>query len=817
MHRESQEPATPRIFTLSAEAFTFVAVFLILTAAITEPPKLPHKAIGYDIESQALALEEIRSDIYFETEDLKATKEKRDAAAAQAPDTYRVDREGVQRQLRTLDDRIEALLSKRDEVAEVVRKALLKSDSSQTDSDVVSKAVTGYAVRLKEDPAFHGFENPSNLAAWLMPSMDSVPKRQFAGSGKNNGNGRGALPVAELVEPKERPFEFAYAKQLARFAREGLEYVLAYGVIAAEPAGGADKRKLTIVREHPVGDQKLTVEMPAGKVPALEDAEVMLADKIAGMARTTLGQDTDSPVDWTRLQAAAVDMAKPQIAETLVFDQVDTERARERARLAVAPVLKEIRTGKVLQRSGDDWTAQSRSDVRTYWAKLEGRREPLSRILAAIGANIIFVALALGCLVRSIRLLTPRPQNVLRNLNLSLLATVTTVTLGRLIFYFEPSGLVVPTAAGAILITILLNPRIAVMTAFVTSLLVSIQFGYDWRVLILGCAMSAAGIFSTYQVRRRSDMTNAAFKATAVGILVMLALALGTGTSTGGPVLRRIALVVLNGGVCVFIVPGLLSPLERLFHITTDIQLLEYSDLNNELLSRMAIEMPATYAHSMMLGQIAEAAAEAIGANGLLARVCAYYHDIGKMRRPEYFSENQAGFNVHDEMPPRLSARAIAAHVTYGEEVAREYRLPRPIIDGIREHHGTCMISFFYQQAIDRHRHHDVQEQDFRYPGPKPQRRETAILMICDAVESGVRSIKNPNEERIREFVDKIISARASDRQFDECGLTLKELDTIKEVLAHRLVTSLHSRIAYPDKKPEKPAGNVINMPGAAK
>jgi len=426
------------------------------------------------------------------------------------------------------------------------------------------------------------------------------------------------------------------------------------------------------------------------------------------------------------------------------------------------------------------------------------------------------VLLALACLVRSIRFLTAKPQDVLRNLNLAVLVMVATVVLGRIASYFEPSGLVVPTAAGAILVTILLNPRIAVMTAFMTSALVSIQFGYDWRALILGCTMSAAGVFSTYEVRRRSDMTSAAAKATIAGILVIAALSLGTETPTGSAALRRIALVALNGGMCMLIVPGLLSPLERLFRITTDIQLLEYSDLNNKLLSRMAIEMPATYAHALMLGQIAEAAAEAIGANGLLARVCAYYHDIGKMRRPEYFSENQTGFNVHDDMPPRLSARAIAAHVAYGVELAKEYHLPDPIIGGIREHHGTCMIGFFYQQAVEQHRHHDVQEEDFRYPGPKPQSRETAILMICDAIESGVRSIRNPNEERVREFVDKIVAARANDHQFDECGLTLKDLGTIKEVVAHRVATSLHARIAYPEKKPEKRPDNVIPMSGKA-
>jgi len=262
------------------------------------------------------------------------------------------------------------------------------------------------------------------------------------------------------------------------------------------------------------------------------------------------------------------------------------------------------------------------------------------------------------------------------------------------------------------------------------------------------------------------------------------------------------------------LVPAALSPLERFFGITTDIQLLEFSDLNNELLSQLARKAGATYSHSQIAGQMAGAAAEAIGANGLLAKVCAYYHDIGKMQRSEYFSENQNGHNVHDEMPPRLSARVIAAHVTQGAQMAREYHLPKPIIDGILEHHGTGIIGFFYQQAKEQQKHGDVAEEDFRYPGPKPQRPETAILMICDAVESGVRSFRNPNEARVREFVDKIIASRVADRQFDECHLTLKQLDTVAAVVVKQAMTNLHTRVAYPEVKEESPAGNVVAMPG---
>jgi putative nucleotidyltransferase with HDIG domain len=216
-----------------------------------------------------------------------------------------------------------------------------------------------------------------------------------------------------------------------------------------------------------------------------------------------------------------------------------------------------------------------------------------------------------------------------------------------------------------------------------------------------------------------------------------------------------------------------------------------------------------------VLGQLAEAAADAIGANGLMARVAAYYHDIGKMRRSEYFCENQQGTNIHDELSPRLSARAIAAHVIQGAEMAREHHLPQPIIDGILEHHGTCLIGYFYQQAQKQQKHGDVKEEDFRYPGPKPQRPETAILMICDAVESGVRSIKHPNEERVREFVDKIIAARSADRQFDDCNLTLKQLDTIAEVVTQRSMSNMHGRISYTEEK-DNDTGNIVPMPGAA-
>jgi len=506
-------------------------------------------------------------------------------------------------------------------------------------------------------------------------------------------------------------------------------------------------------------------------------------------------------------------IAKPDITPTLVFDKVLTERERNRARDAVEPVTKKIQAYQTIQKDGEPWTAQSREDVKAYWSELQ--KHSGKGVFSLIAAHAVLVALIMVFLARLVPLLSDEPEYRYRNVNLCLVVLCGALVVGRAASYFDDTGLTVPVAAGTIVLAILLNARLAVLTGILAAILLSIQFGYDWSLVVVAGAMSSAGALSIARVRKRSDMGGAAVKATVAGLLALLATTLATESVQTEAVLRRLAMVLLNGGVCLFVVPGLLSPMERLSGIVTDITLLEHSDLNNEVLSRMGVEIPATYAHSLMLGQLAEAAADAVGGNGLLARVCAYYHDIGKLRRPEYFSENQNGKNVHDALPPRLSARAIASHVTEGMELAREYHLPKPIVDGILEHHGTCLISFFYEQALEQHKHGDIQEADFRYPGPRPRRRETAILMICDAVESGVRSMKSPNEERVKEFIDKIIANRAADRQFDECPLTLKDLEVVAEVVAKRILSTLHTRITYPEKTTERKAGTVIPLSGA--
>lgn len=256
-----------------------------------------------------------------------------------------------------------------------------------------------------------------------------------------------------------------------------------------------------------------------------------------------------------------------------------------------------------------------------------------------------------------------------------------------------------------------------------------------------------------------------------------------------------------------FLVEGILPTIERLFDVTTDMTLLEWCDPNKPLLRMLAAESPGTYNHSLLVGQLADAAADAIGANGLLARTGAYYHDIGKINKPEYFVENQAmGVgNRHERLSPAMSHLIIIGHVKDGVEMAKAYRLPHRLHAFIPEHHGTGVVEYFYHAASRARKPGDpaISDEQFRYPGPKPQSRETAIVMLCDAVEGAVRAMSEPTPNRIEDTVDRLIEKRMMDGQFDDCDMTFRELQTIRNSLVKTLASIYHARITYPSAEPQ--------------
>lgn len=794
--------------------FTFL-VLLLLVGSVTEMPKISDPSGQYDIDSESIASQSIVAAFAFQSENLDATREQRDVAALGVANTWHINTERVASQLENLQLRITSLSDRTGEVREAVVKALSESTANQSVDLIVNAAILELATEWKAGPLSNGFPEVSEIATWIQPDLSTVPNRLFeevSEDAADNVNRR----VIGLEPADGSEIQFSNLIPLTDLSRKALEYLLTAGIkqqgdmIESEYENAPNY--LIIERSSTMGDLKVYEERPIRNVPDTISARETLREKVREFSRELQDKYEETFSDWEKLQVAAFELAKLSITDTLVYDRVSTEAAREKKRQETPPVMKAFEANQMLQEENYQWTQQSRHDVKEYWRQATGIAQQPGSLFGPLLANLIIVSLVLLGMYRAVGVLEVQRTNVFKSINIMMLIIASTVMLGRILSFFEPTGLLVPVTASAVLLTILTNARIAAVASIVITVMLSIQYGQDWRLLIITGAMAVTSIMSIYRVRKRRDITSAIVKATALGAITVLATTFSTDSLSGFATIEYLALVAINGIICIFLVPGLLSPLERLFGVTTDIQLLEYSDLNNEILNKLAIKVPATYAHSLMMGQLAETACDAIGANGLLARVCAYYHDVGKLRRPEYFSENQTGYNVHDDMSPRLSARAIASHVTEGVEIAREYHLPQPIIRGILEHHGTTLISFFYQQALDQQKHGDTREEDFRYPGPKPQSRETAILMICDAVESGVRTIKNPNEDRVRDFIDKIIQARSADRQFDECDLTLKQLDTIREVLTSVMLATHHSRVSYPERPSQEEAPNVIPM-----
>lgn len=361
-----------------------------------------------------------------------------------------------------------------------------------------------------------------------------------------------------------------------------------------------------------------------------------------------------------------------------------------------------------------------------------------------------------------------------------------------------PRAELVPVALAAVLFSVLFDPRVSVFASFVLAALVGWQppfRGSPTFVLLLVASVAAA--FSVRVIRRRDQAYYSILVTAAAYALAEVAIGLST-RSTPADVWHGIVWGAANSVVCVALALMLLPPLEEFTGIDTYLKLLEWSDLNRPLMRRLSVEAPGTFAHTMRIANLAEAACNAIGANGLLARVGAYYHDVGKIKKPEYFVENQPrGRNPHDKLKPSTSAAIIRNHVREGVELAEEAGLPAGLRTFITEHHGTGQITYFFQKAKERDAG-PVNPADFQYPGPVPQTAETAICMLADGVEASAHVLHDPTPQKIREVIDHIVRQRIEQGQLREAPLTLKQIDVVKEQFARVLIGMYHHRIDYP-------------------
>ena len=444
----------------------------------------------------------------------------------------------------------------------------------------------------------------------------------------------------------------------------------------------------------------------------------------------------------------------------------------------------------------------------------------LAAVLPWLG-RLILVAVILSLFFASMR--TYRPDLFYKNNILLLLSTLflLIVALSYLfVFTFDFSEYLIPFTVGAMVLTVLFDGRLAMTASVALAVLISFIIGGKLDFAIIALFTSMAAIYAVRQLRTRSQLFTAilfivisgAVTLTAIGIIKRLHW-----TDIGNNLLY----MTISGVLAPFITYGISALFEVIFRVTSDLTLLELTDFNHPLLKRLSQEANGTFNHSVVVGNLAESCANAVGGNPLLSRVGAYYHDIGKLTRPEYFIENQfGGENPHDTLAPSLSSKIIVGHVKDGIKLTREYHLPPAVADFIPMHHGTSRIDYFYNRALDQQSEEtgSLSEEDFRYPGPKPNTKETGLLMICESVEAAVRSLKNPTLNKIESMADKIIEKKLKEEQLDECPLTMRDLNKIKGEVNGRygmmpvLRGIYHLRIEYPDQEDELQEENVENL-----
>jgi putative nucleotidyltransferase with HDIG domain len=491
-------------------------------------------------------------------------------------------------------------------------------------------------------------------------------------------------------------------------------------------------------------------------------------------------------------------------AASLTYEAEETDRLRKEAAAKVPDQFDVYMQGEVLvdqgQSIGEEQLILLRLEHDAAVAEL-GFWDRLRRATGILGLVTALFVLAATYVVRHERRIGRDLRRVAIVCGLVVLALLVVRMLSAQTWNAE----LVPVAVVAMIVAIAYNPSLAMMIAFTLSLLVCVALGTDLPYFLVLMGGTAAGVLSLSEVRTRTKLIKVG--ATCAAIYLMMTLATGLWQGEPLELVRNDGLWRAGWGLMAgFFLGGSLPFIESALGIVTGISLLELGDNTHPLLQELVRRAPGTHNHSITVGAIAESAAERVGADALLSRIGAYYHDIGKMLKPHYFVENQVGpVNRHAKLAPAMSTLIIIGHVKDGVDLARQHHLPEPIIDLIEQHHGTTLVEYFYHEANRRNDNNPdavpVPESAYRYPGPKPQTREAGILMMADAVESASRSLSDPTPSRIEGLVSDMIDRRLRDGQFDECGLTLREIAEIRDSLIKSLIGIYHGRVKYPEHR----------------
>lgn len=504
---------------------------------------------------------------------------------------------------------------------------------------------------------------------------------------------------------------------------------------------------------------------------------------------------------------SAAGLVGRMIRPSLVFNHDRTEKKRGGARHAVNPVLIQIKRGEMIARDGDRITAEQEMKLSAIAAEtsLAGR---ISMGIGVMGIVLVLLYFPYRFARKNIRKFNPSYKDlfllavltVIHFILLKMLYSITTPLGGAFPFVDTSSYIYLfPFATSAILVRIFINSEVSLVHAAICAPLAGLLYN-SLPVVLYSLLGSIIGAHGVRHCDRRGTVFTAGMKVSVVNLAMVLAFQLFQESIFSMQTVYCVVFSLASGLITAVLASGGIPFLESLFQYTTDIKLLELTNLNSPVLRELMVRAPGTYHHSVVVGNLVEAAAEAINANPLLARVAAYYHDIGKITKAQYFIENQAGGeNRHDKLSPNMSALILISHVKEGAELARQQRLGQPIAEIIRQSHGTALIKYFYQKALEQVAPDQViDEHEFRYPGPKPQTREAGLVLLADAVEAASRTLSDPTPARIQGLVQKIINNIFIDGQLDECELTLKNLHEIAWSFNQILTGIYHQRIDYP-------------------
>ncbi len=496
---------------------------------------------------------------------------------------------------------------------------------------------------------------------------------------------------------------------------------------------------------------------------------------------------------------------------SLFLDLEATQLKKQEAISAVRDVKDVIRKDQIIVRKGEIINDN-------HIEKLEalGLQNPTKRTKDIIG---LFLVNTILIILLNLYIFTYH-RNIFEDINkIVLLGVIYLITILLAKIVSQISGYIIPVAFASMLITIALDSRLALWVTFLISVNIGFIFLGDIDYMIVALAGGLLSVFSIRKAIQRSSLTRAGLLIAAFNVVSITALGMIHGTPSEF-IIQNSAWGILNGFISAILTIGTLPFLETFFDISSSFRLMELTNPNQPLLKQLLVGAPGTYHHSVVVGNLAEAAIEEIGGNSLLARVGAYYHDVGKLKRPYFFAENQEAYkNIHDDLEPSLSALVIASHVKEGVEMARKYKLPKSVVDIINQHHGTGLISYFYHRALQSNgdKSNEVNEESYRYSGPKPQSKEAGVILLADMLEAEARTLNNPTVSRIKTLAQNVISRNLVNGQLDDCDLTLKELNKIKEVFSRILTGMFHNRVEYPDEelinklKKERVQGENIN------